>query len=60
MADYSDPDFLEGECAFPPTEDPVPDRELDLFALFADVLDDPDAVEARRLEWLELFGETPS
>lgn len=54
--DVDDDDFLDG-CDLPFDENPVDDGDLDGVILFADVdTDDPEAVEARILEWRRLFG----
>lgn len=58
MPDVPDDAHLDG-CDIDLTLDPVPDEEVELFALFAEALD-PDTdktVEEAKAEWQELFGE---
>lgn len=55
----SEPIELDG-CELDFTEDdPTPDDHLPFVALFADVLGDAEAVQARSAEWRELFGGDP-
>jgi len=52
--------MLDAICEPGHLRTPVPDGLALILALFADVeRDDPVAVERRRLEWLELFGNGP-
>lgn len=53
-----DDDLLDG-CDLDFTEAPTGDDDLDAVVLFADVADDPAAIERRRAEWQELFTGAP-
>ncbi len=51
-----DDDLLDG-CDLDFTGTPTSDDDLDSVVLFADVSDDPAAIDARRAEWQELFTD---
>ncbi len=53
-----DDDLLDG-CDLDFTDAPTSDDDLDGVVLFADVSDDPAAIEERRAEWQELLADAP-
>jgi hypothetical protein len=54
---FEDDDFLDG-CSLDFTEEPTPDDEVELTALFAEAINpnNPKTVEEQRDEWEALFG----